>query len=119
MSWRDEYWLNRVLVQRTFIALIGLTMVGCSRPSDGARPEFDQAQPQAKGQQTLKLLPPGLVLPAEGPPDFVRNAVQMLLLAEQRAETLPIPPDRELAGLLRGAEALLFKALFAMERAAP
>ena len=51
---------------------------------------------------------------AETPAQHVRNAIQMLLLAEDRLRVLTIPPDPLLSGLLRRAEARCFHALFAI-----
>jgi len=63
----------------------------------------------------LRLLPAGLVLPAEMPSDHVRNALQLLLIAERRVAELTIPVDPVLRDLLGGAEARLFHALYDLE----
>ncbi len=46
----------------------------------------------------------------------VRNAVQLLILADERVQVLTIPPDQMLTELIRGAEARCFKALYSMGR---
>ncbi len=63
----------------------------------------------------LKLVPPGLVLPAESPADHLRNALQLLNLAWTRVEELNLLGCPELAELLSGAEARCFHALFALD----
>lgn len=60
--------MNRVLAQRAFIALIWLAMLGCSRPSDGAHPDFDQAQPHTTGQQMAGQQPRVPALPPDSVP---------------------------------------------------
>ena len=60
----------------------------------------------------LKLLHDDMVPVVESPADHVRNAIQLLILADERlAEWLPAA-DPMLTELLRSAEARMFRALF-------
>ncbi len=69
--------------------------------------------PRRRGD--LQLVPPGLVLPAEPVSDHIRNALQLLNLAWSRVEELNLIGYPELADLLEGAEARLFRALSELE----
>ncbi len=61
----------------------------------------------------LRLLHDELV-PAfvESPADHIRNAIQLLILADERHAALLLPPDPMLTDLIRSAEARCFRALF-------
>lgn len=61
----------------------------------------------------LRLLAPAPT--AETPGQHLKNAVQLLILADERVTTLTIPPDAELLELIRAAEARMFRALYKME----
>ncbi len=61
----------------------------------------------------LRLLAPAPV--PETPEQHLRNAVQLLILADERVGALTIPPDPELTDLIRAAEARSFGALFALQ----
>lgn len=63
----------------------------------------------------LKLLHDEVVPAAESPQQHVRNAIQSLILADERVQALTIPPDKMLTELIRSAEARCFRALFEME----
>jgi len=56
---------------------------------------------------------------AETPAQHLRNAVQLLILADERLAALTIPPDAAPAELIRGAEARVFHALFTLDRRNP
>jgi len=75
--------------------------------------------PSRRRADHLHLVPGGFVLPAEEPSDHIRNALQLLILAERRVAELTIPPDAALVDLLKGAEARLFHAAFELEGNAP
>jgi len=62
--------------------------------------------------------PPGEPLPAppETAADHVRNALQMVLLAEVRNGALLIPPDEVLTELLSGAIVRLYRAVAELDR---
>jgi hypothetical protein len=55
---------------------------------------------------------------AETAEQDIRNAVQALMLAEDRVQVLTIPADPVLTSLLRSAQARCFKALFKLGREA-
>ena len=51
----------------------------------------------------------------ESPGQHLRNAIQLLILADERVGQLTIPADPTLTDLIRGAEARCFRALFEWE----
>ena len=60
----------------------------------------------------LKLLDQPVL--SETPAQHVRNAIQSLILIDERVAQLTIPPDPMLTDLIRSAEARMFRALFAL-----
>lgn len=60
----------------------------------------------------LKLLHDEMVPESEGPAQHIRNAIQSLILADERNAQLLMPPDQMLQNLIRSAEARCFRALF-------
>lgn len=60
----------------------------------------------------LKLMHDNMVPPAETPGQHLANAIQALILADERVSALTIPPDQMLLDLIRSAEARCFRALF-------
>ncbi|PYO40390.1 MAG: hypothetical protein DMD33_17885 [Gemmatimonadetes bacterium] len=64
---------------------------------------------------SLKLLNDDVPV-SETPAQHIRNAIQALMLAEDRVQALTIPADPMLTELIRGAEARCFKALFDLGR---
>ena len=63
----------------------------------------------------LRLLHDEAVPVAEGPREHLINAIQCLILADERVQALTIPPDQMLTDLIRSAEARAFRCLFLME----
>lgn len=59
----------------------------------------------------LKLLHDDMVPRGESPGQHIRNAIQALILADERLAQLPAP-DHGLVTLIRSAEARCFRALF-------
>ena len=55
----------------------------------------------------------------ESPADHVRNAIQLLILADERHAALLLPPDPMLSDLIRSAEARCFRALFELGQETP
>jgi len=51
----------------------------------------------------------------ESPGQHLRNAIQLLILADERVGQLTIPADPTLTDLIRCAEARCFRALFEWE----
>ncbi len=63
-------------------------------------------------QAVLRVLHDDAVPETESPSQHIRNAIQALMLAEDRVCVLTIPADPVLTSLLRSAQARCFKALF-------
>ena len=63
----------------------------------------------------LRLLPDAPQ--AESVEQYLRNAVQLLILADERIAVLTIPPDPALTDLVRHAEARIFRAMVALGEA--
>jgi len=100
---------------RRYHSAVGCTflVVGESEASERTAVTPPVAPRRRRGD--LQLLPPGLVLPAEPAADHIRNALQLLNLAWSRVEELNLIGCPELADLLEGAEARLFRALIELE----
>jgi hypothetical protein len=64
----------------------------------------------------LKLLDSDLVPPAETPGQHLANAIQLLILADERLCQIGLLGVDDLTKLIRGAEARCFRALFELGR---
>jgi len=66
----------------------------------------------------LQLLHDNVVAASESPAQHIRNAIQALILADERVAVLTMPADPTLTELIRSAEQRCFRALFELGQGA-